>query len=609
MKTKTKIILLVILIISVTFIIISVNTMYNFKKYELTTIESKAQILAKTVEHSLTFQMVHNVIQERELFLSQLKDIPDVNKIWLSRGQKVKDLYGNGLNDENAQDEIDKEVLKTGLSKKVVEDNLFSQSSYRITIPYNASSKGKINCMKCHTNAKEGDTLGAISIQVITDESKKLRIIMIINMVAIAFILTIIVTILLNIIVSPFLSIFDSIKKVMNKAQEGDYSYRVDDINDKEAQDVSLHVNNLLEKLETTLDDIDSNISIFLSTDQKLADKDHLINVKRTVRQLSDVYRFKKTIEYEETLENVYDRLAQVLRTKLKFDNFNFFEINTTNKRIKNVYSTHKVICNVLTTGCRADVINKTIDSTEFKNVCSSCESCDKINYFCIPYSISDQLDLIISIYPTAEIETPNVEEISHYIQDYINEAKAVIMNKKLMSILEKNAQTDALTGLYNRQYLTNTISKTRSQLERSNSSLGILLLDIDYFKMINDTYGHDAGDSALRIVSKILVENIREADVAIRFGGEEFLILLYNCNEKSINTVAEKIRINFSKKDIYVGDMTVINKTVSIGTAMYPKDSKDLGECIRYADFALYEAKNKGRNKVVNFDPKLLKK
>ncbi len=608
MKTKNKIILLVISIISFMFIIITVEMAYNFRAYGVKSIDDKAQAISRTVEHSLTSLMVTGVIEDRELFLSQLEDIPNIDDIWLSRGHKVIEMYGKGLSKESAQDEIDLEVLRTGEAKKVINDNLFSQSTYRITIPYKATRKGKIDCMSCHTNASEGDTLGAITITMSIDDSKQIGIKTASNTILIALILMVLITIILNYIISPFLSLFDSIKKVMNKAQQGDYSYRIKETKGKEAKDVSLWINGLLEKLEVTLDAIDSKISIFLSENQKVEDKDHLINVKNTIERLSDIYKFRKTIEYDETVDEIYIRLAQILILKLDISEFNFFETNTNTGEIKNVYSNIEVLCNIFEEGCRADKTNTAIDSTQFKNICSACKNCDDLNYFCIPYSISNEIDLVISIYARDKVQTLKVKKMIPYIQDYVDAAKTVIVSKKLMAILEYNAQTDALTGLKNRKYLEDSIVKITSQAQRTNTPYGILLCDIDYFKMINDTYGHDIGDNAIKVVAQTLKDNIRESDVAVRYGGEEFMILLYNCDEDYILNIAEKIRINFSKKEIPTGGKTIIMKTMSIGVSMFSKDSEDLNECIKYADLALYKAKKSGRNKVIRFDRTLLK-
>lgn len=607
MNTKNKIILLVISVISFMFILIAVDMVYNFRDYGLKSIDDKAHAIAKTVEHSLTSQMVLGVIEERELFLNQLKNIPSVDKIWISRGEKVVELYGEGLMTEHVKDDIDKAVLKSGKTKRVIDENIFSESTYRITIPYNATSTGKINCISCHTNAKEGDTLGAITIQISVDDSKNAGMYTLANTITITLILTILIIFILNIIISPFLTLFDSIKQVMGKAQEGDYSYRVMEAKGKESKDVSIWINNFLEKLENTLDSIDSKISIFLSENQKKIEKDHLLNVKNTVERLSDVYIFRKTIEYDETLEQVYYRLADVIKEKTQIENFNFFEVNTQSSEITLVHKEKNIFCDIFEKGCRADKTNTMIDSTQFKDICPACSSCEKYNYFCIPYSISNDTDLIVSIFTQSPKEVEKVKTLTPYIQDYVDIAKTVIISKKLMAILKKNAQTDVLTGLYNRKYLEDIIPKIKAQTNRAKIQYGILMLDIDFFKIINDTYGHEIGDNAIKAVAEVLKENIRESDIAIRYGGEEFVVLLYNCDEDFVTEVAQKIRINFSKINIPTGGIANIKKTLSIGISIYPNDTQDIKEAIRFADYALYKAKNSGRNSVFRFTKSML--
>lgn len=132
-------------------------------------------------------------------------------------------------------------------------------------------------------------------------------------------------------------------------------------------------------------------------------------------------------------------------------------------------------------------------------------------------------------------------------------------------------------------------------------------MLDIDFFKIINDTYGHEIGDNAIKAVAEVLKENIRESDIAIRYGGEEFVVLLYNCDEDFVTEVAQKIRINFSKINIPTGGIANIKKTLSIGISIYPNDTQDIKEAIRFADYALYKAKNSGRNSVFRFTKSML--
>ncbi|QKJ21765.1 GGDEF domain-containing protein [Poseidonibacter lekithochrous] len=587
------------------FVFMIVNFTYNFRDYGIKSIDNKATILAETVKHSLTTQMQTGVIDQRHIFLKQLEDLPNINKIWLSRSHQVIEMYGKGLNNEVARDDIDKEVLKTGNEIKIIDEKLFSNSTYRITIPYKAYSTGQINCMNCHTTAKEGDTLGAITITIPVDDSKQMGINTVIDTTGIALILIVAIGFLINYLISPFLKLFDSIKKVMSKAQKGDYSYRVLDVNNKDAQEVIVWVNTLLEKLESTLGNIDSKISIFLSNKQK-EELDPLINVKNTVDRLSDVYKFRKTIEHDDTLDEIYERLATMIRRNLNVENFNLLEADTRTGKVHNVYVSKESYCN-LDNGCRADKTNDIVDSTRFENVCAACKK-DDLNYFCIPYSISNDLDLIVSIYTNSEEETAQVREKLPYLDDYVDSAKTVIISNKLMNILEKNARTDPLTQLYNRKHLEEQIPKITSQANRTSTNYGVLMVDIDHFKMVNDTYGHDVGDKAIKIVAQTLVENTRNSDVVVRFGGEEFIVLLYNCDEESIVDVANKIRLAFLNKEIPAGN-TTIKKTMSVGASMFPAHHKDLDACIKFADLALYEAKNTGRNKVILFTEELAKK
>ena len=125
---------------------------------------------------------------------------------------------------------------------------------------------------------------------------------------------------------------------------------------------------------------------------------------------------------------------------------------------------------------------------------------------------------------------------------------------------------------------------------------------------MVNDTYGHDVGDKVIVALSKVLKDSIRDADLAIRYGGEEFLIMLSNAADEGILQVAQKIHSAFAKLSFDVGGGEMLKKTISIGIAKFPTDADTIWKCIKYADTALYEAKNTGRNKIVEFKPEMFK-
>ncbi|EDP73300.1 GGDEF domain-containing protein, partial [Hydrogenivirga sp. 128-5-R1-1] len=118
----------------------------------------------------------------------------------------------------------------------------------------------------------------------------------------------------------------------------------------------------------------------------------------------------------------------------------------------------------------------------------------------------------------------------------------------------------------------------------------------------VNDEYGHDVGDKVLKEVANIIKNTIREADLAIRYGGEEFMVLLMDVNPEKAAEIAEKIRKRVENKVIAIGSIT-LRKTVSIGVSVFPVDSEHFWQCIKFADVALYKAKEEGRNKVVRFE------
>lgn len=607
MNTKGKTTVVLFALMAVMFIALIANVAYGLRDYGIKSVNNKAIAVAEVVKHGLTAHMINGAMDNRELYLNKIDNIEGISQIWLARADTVIKQYGKGFNNEVARDDIDLEVLQTGKEQVKIQDNLFEESSYRITIPYKSSNDPDLNCTMCH-ESKVGDTLGAISIVINMDDLKSYGIEAILAIAAIGFVLIIAVLSFVNYVISPYLNIFDSIKSVMKSANEGDYSQRLEKTHG-ESEEVRVWINTLLEKMQNALLDIEQNFSVFLSHSKK-TNQDPLIEVKETVNRLSDIYKFRKTIEHDERLEDVYDRLAFVLNKRFGIENFNFLEADTTNKTVQVVYQDKEILCSVQENGCRADLTNTVVNSCQFENLCNrrfenSCE-----NYICIPYSISNDLDFIINFNCDKEEEHSRVVSLLPKVKDYVDTAKPEIVSKKLMQILEKSARTDALTGLYNRKYLEESVESIVSQSKRANINYGILMCDIDYFKMINDTYGHDIGDRAIKVIADTLIDNTRTSDVVVRYGGEEFIVLLYNCDKDHILEVAEKIRVEFSKKKIKA-ESTTFTKTISIGASVFPGEDEDdttFWKAIKYADIALYHAKETGRDRVVMFDKTLLK-
>ena len=164
---------------------------------------------------------------------------------------------------------------------------------------------------------------------------------------------------------------------------------------------------------------------------------------------------------------------------------------------------------------------------------------------------------------------------------------------------MQYQATHDNLTKLYNRQKLNDELNKEVLREKRYEHGFSLIMFDIDDFKMVNDTYGHDIGDVVLQNISKITMDSIRSTDYAARWGGEEFMILLPETNLENTNKIAQTIR---EEIEIFDFDGVDGHITVSIGVAVFDKEKEDKESILKHVDIALYDAKNNGKNQVINY-------
>lgn len=158
----------------------------------------------------------------------------------------------------------------------------------------------------------------------------------------------------------------------------------------------------------------------------------------------------------------------------------------------------------------------------------------------------------------------------------------------------------DPLTGLWNRRYLEETMSRELPRARRSNHAIGVIVLDLDHFKMLNDTFGHDAGDFVLASVGEMLRNATRESDIACRLGGEEFGVVLPDATLEVTRAKAESIRATFASLDLHYDGQALGKLTLSAGVAILSAGKQDWAQTLRTADKALYTAKQAGRNRVI---------
>ncbi|KKC38870.1 response regulator PleD [Devosia epidermidihirudinis] len=161
-------------------------------------------------------------------------------------------------------------------------------------------------------------------------------------------------------------------------------------------------------------------------------------------------------------------------------------------------------------------------------------------------------------------------------------------------------AVTDDMTGLYNRRYFERHLTVMLGKAQSQDRDMALMILDIDHFKAVNDTYGHDVGDAVLKEFSARMKRNIRGVDLACRFGGEEFVVMMPDTDVQQADVVAERVRQAISERGFDVGVGRPLSVTVSVGVALYEGGTDTPESLIKRADVALYRAKHEGRNRVV---------
>ena len=215
----------------------------------------------------------------------------------------------------------------------------------------------------------------------------------------------------------------------------------------------------------------------------------------------------------------------------------------------------------------------------------------------CIPMLVYSDVIGVINVTNKLD-ETGFTDEDVELLKAVADQA-AIAINK---AQLWEMAVTDSLTGLYVRRYFIVKLQEELHRAERYSKGFSIVMADLDRFKHVNDSFGHTAGDRALKLVAKFLQKNIRDVDVIARYGGEEFVFLLPEADKEEAYTVSERLRSKLA--EVRFDELPPI--TVSLGIASYPEDSDDIDQLIKKADAALYSAKQSGRNKVAVYEDEM---
>ena len=186
--------------------------------------------------------------------------------------------------------------------------------------------------------------------------------------------------------------------------------------------------------------------------------------------------------------------------------------------------------------------------------------------------------------------------EIAGAIESFTDNS-AYLNAMERVQVLGEPALQDSLTGIGNRRYVEMKLNVGVSEVQQFDAHIGLLLFDIDHFKVFNDTYGHDVGDQVLKMVVNTINHNIRPIDFFGRWGGEEFIVLLQNVNESQVQAIANKLRILVEQSFLVVGKDTLSVTMSGSGTIILPGDTPQ--SLFKRADQLLYQSKNNGRNQL----------
>lgn len=251
-------------------------------------------------------------------------------------------------------------------------------------------------------------------------------------------------------------------------------------------------------------------------------------------------------------------------------------------------------------------IVSMTLEGFDPLRVCSQMRTIDQTRALPI-ILIADEkdrqqivkaLDLGVNDFIMRPLER---HELSARVNTQIRRQRYTVELRESLNSTMAMAVIDELTGLYNRRYFERHLSLMLGKSQEQDRDMAIMLLDIDYFKPVNDTYGHDVGDMVLKEFATRLQRNIRGVDLACRFGGEEFVVVMPDTDMRQAEHVAERVRSAMADEGFKVGVNGPLNITVSVGLAINDLDNDTTETLTKRADIALYRAKRSGRNRVVS--------
>ncbi len=616
MKLRKKTTLFLLSLAVLLMVVITVGGLLSFNNFFMSVAQQQANTAAEIVRAHLTSAMVDGTIGKRQGFMQQLTSVSGLLDVRVARGPAVVAQYGKGFAGEMNRDSIERKVMETGENHFSLAENE-SGSVFRATIPYIAQDKEEPNCLQCH-QVSVGTVLGTLTLHIsLAEQREQARLTVLIMSSVVLFFLTV-TLVFARRMVQPLIDTADSVRQVVSGAREGDFSPRINYQSNDEVGQIAHDLNALMALLGEGLGTIAGKVAGLIHYDYNpLSSRNQITTTLEMVESLDEVSNFKQAIEEDETKEEVYARLSLVLQNHFAIEFFSIYEMVVDKNRLQTMMVDGDAAnscrwCDPQITlradACRAKRTGHSVDGVTTPGICTAFTPPDAqsdVSHICIPLIQSGTVDGVVQLI-VEHSQEGRVLTALPFIRIYLREASPVLEAKQLMSTLRESSLHDPMTGLHNRRFLQEYADTLVSSVERNHGAITVLMADMDYFKKVNDEYGHEAGDTVLKVLARTLKELVRGSDIVIRYGGEEFLIILLDTHVDIGITVAEKIRAVVEGLKIEIPG-AVLQKSLSIGVAGYTEDDAAFWQVVKYADIALYQAKELGRNRVVRFVPEML--
>ncbi|SFB90322.1 diguanylate cyclase (GGDEF) domain-containing protein [Marinospirillum celere] len=614
LRLQTKTLLALASVMLTLTLVITLASLASFRDFSIRAATEHTRTAAEMIRVALTESMLNGTMHKRDSLLQRIAQVDGLDEVRVIRGNLVEEQFGNGLAIETNPDSIDFQVLQTGEPVYTLIGGRLSPE-FRATIPYVATSKGDVNCLNCHA-VPEGSVLGAVTLTASIDHMRTAAIMTVSALILAVIIFALISLAFLRRMLQPLVTTAHEIEGAVKKAKEGDFSVRVTQRSNDEIGAIAQHFNSLADGIVCKLTEIRRNVAHLVQSSPRQKG-DLLADTAETVSGLVKVAQFKQAIEEDETSEEVFQRISEVVRDVFHFPNYSIYEVDH-NRKVINTMDVDGIAqaptywcnpdINEKCTACRAVRTGHAIDGRENSLICRSFSieaRQSNRTYLCLPVIQSGGVGSVVQLVLNTPAEVEQAEAARPLLESYLREAAPVLQAKRLMASLRESTLNDAMTGLRNRRFLEEYSDTLVNQCKRRESAMTLIMLDLDYFKTVNDTYGHDVGDTILIDLANIFKANVRESDLIIRYGGEEFLIILLDTDAEAGFQVAEKIRKAVESHQFNAGSV-LLNKTISAGLADFPNDGQAFWQVLKFADVSLYAAKDGGRNQVVRFTPDL---